>query len=358
MKTVKDVCPTSSHQPCVALVTGAAGFIGSHLVERLLREGYYVIGVDSFTDYYPSAMKKYNISNFLKHHRFTFIKADLLDLDLRALMKGNLPGAQQYRKSKAKRHDARVLPVNYVFHLAAQPGVRASWGESFEVYTRNNVLVTQRLLEAAKNVPLKKLVYASSLSVYGDAETIPTSEDVMPKPVSPYGVTKLAGEHLSLLYWRNYNVPAICLRYFTVYGPRQRPDMAFYRFIKAILEEQEIVVYGDGKQTRDFTYVDDAVNATMLAGAANSTGVVLNIGGGSRVAITECIRKLESILGKQAMLRYIENQSGDVRHTAADITRATSELGFRPQISLLDGLQAESAWLISRLKDKRVPGSE
>jgi UDP-glucose 4-epimerase len=244
------------------------------------------------------------------------------------------------RESRAPRPN-----IEYVFHLAAQPGVRGSWGIGFDPYIRSNVLATQRLLEAAKDVPLKKFVFASSSSVYGDAEALPTSEDVVPRPVSPYGVTKLAAEHLCLLYWRNYGLPVTCPRYFSVYGPRQRPDMAFYRFIKAMLKNQEIVIYGDGEQTRDFSYVDDIVEATVRSGTADLAGRILNIGSGSRVTLNETIRLLESILGKQARVRYVESQSGDVRHTAADITRATTVLGFRPQTSLADGLQAEVQWL-------------
>jgi len=331
----------------VSLVTGVAGFIGSHLAERLLQEGHRVIGVDGFIGYYPSSMKKRNIASLLRRDRFSFIEADLLDLDLVALLRVKPTAKHQLWTSQGKGQElpAHCHHVGYVFHLAAQPGVRASWGTNFEVYTRNNVLVTQRLLEAAKDVPLKKFVYSSSSSVYGNAETFPISETVMPQPVSPYGVTKLAAEHLCLLYWRNYGLPAVCLRYFSVYGPRQRPDMAFYRFIRAMLEEQEIVVYGDGEQTRDFTYVDDVVDATARAGIADFAGEVFNIGGGSRVTVNETIKVLEHILGRRARVRCVESQSGDVRHTAADITRVTTVLGFRPQTSLADGLQAEVQWL-------------
>src|SRR3990172_3831340 len=240
------------------LVTGVAGFVGSHLAERLIRDGHFVIGVDCFSDYYPRWMKENNLAQLRRDARFHFIEADLLELDLAALLRGESSSIRQRAMGDNARWDAGDGHVDYVFHLAAQAGVRESWGRNFDIYVRSNILTTQRLLEAAKELPLMKLVYASSSSVYGDAEAFPTSEDVTPHPVSPYGVTKLAGEHLCLLYWRNYGVPAVGLRYFTVYGPRQRPDMAFHRFIRAILEGMEIPVYGDGEQTRDFTYVDDA----------------------------------------------------------------------------------------------------
>lgn len=314
------------------LVTGVAGFIGSHLTERLISEGYHVIGVDAFTDYYPRQMKERNLANLRGHERFELIEGDLLDLDLVALLQGELSAGL-------------AADIEFVFHFAAQPGVRASWGENFEVYVRSNVLATQRLLEGAKETKLKKFVYASSSSVYGDAQSFPTPEDVTPHPISPYGVTKLAGEHLCQLYWRNYGVPMVCLRYFTVYGARQRPDMAFYRFIKAMLEEKEIVVYGDGEQTRDFTHVDDAVEAAIRAIEAPVVGEVFNIGGGSPVAINEVISALEDILGRRARVRHIEPQRGDVRDTWAEIAKAARVLGYHPQVRLVDGLQEQVSWM-------------
>jgi len=320
------------------LITGVAGFIGSHLTERLISEGYHVIGVDGFTDYYPRQMKERNLANLRDHERFTLIEGDLLDVDLAALLQREL---------------STGLPadIEFVFHFAAQPGVRASWGQNFEVYTRNNVLATQRLLEAAKETKLKKFVYASSSSIYGDAETFPTPEEVTPRPISPYGVTKLAGEHLCQLYWQNYSMPVVCLRYFTVYGPRQRPDMAFHRFIRAMQERQEIVVYGDGEQTRDFTYVDDAVEATVQAAEAPVVGEVFNVGGGSRVTVNEAIRLLEGITSQSARVRYEESQRGDARHTEADIRKAALAFGYDPQTSLAEGLeqQVESVSRVSGL---------
>lgn len=329
----------------ICLVTGVAGFIGSQLAERLVRDGHVVIGLDCFTDYYERAQKVDNLRNLVRHDRFELVEGDLVDLDLAAVLRGDLP-------SSGPRHsDGSGRAVQYVFHLAAQAGVRASWGRSFETYLHHNVLATQLLLEAARAVPVQKFVYASSSSVYGDAEAYPTSEDLAPRPVSPYGVTKLAAEHLAWLYWRNHGVPVVGLRYFTVYGPRQRPDMAFHRFIRSILTGGEIVVYGDGEQTRDFTYVDDAVEGTVRAAFSDVAGQVLNIGGGSRTSVNTLIRLLEEIVGKTARVRYGPPGQGDVRHTSADTRRARDLIGYAPRTPLVQGLRQETAWLQSRLRE-------
>jgi UDP-glucose 4-epimerase len=305
-----------------SLVTGCAGFIGSHLVERLLREGHEVVGIDSFTDYYAREIKEANMRGFIKDDNFHFIEEDINRLDLSEIL----------------------CNVDYIFHQAAQAGVRASWGESFRHYTDNNILATQALLEAAKDAEIKRFVYASSSSVYGDAEKLPMRESDVPKPVSPYGVTKLAGEHLCYLYWKNYGVPAISLRYFTVYGPRQRPDMAFHKFVKAILRGEKIVVYGDGTQTRDFTYIDDVVEANLLAAKKGKLGEAYNIGGGARISVNEVIRLMEEITGKKAEVEYIERQKGDVRDTYADTAKARRELGYSPKVGIEEGLRRFIAW--------------
>jgi len=311
------------------LVTGCAGFIGSHLAERLVKDGYQVIGIDCFTDYYPRKIKEANIEWLRQQPNFTFYEANLLSFDFNSI---------------TQLHDDSVT----IFHLAAQAGVRSSWGKDFKVYTENNVLATQRLLEAAKEMKLEKFIYASSSSIYGDAEIYPTPEDAIPRPISPYGVTKLAGEHLCRLYWKNYGVPIVILRYFTVYGPRQRPDMAFHKFIKAILKGEEIVVYGDGNQTRDFTYVDDVVEANILAMKAEGIiGEVFNVGGGSRISINEVINLLRSITGLKVKVRYIEQQKGDVKHTGADISRTKSLLNYHPQFPVDKGIKCEYDWLSS-----------
>ncbi len=318
--------PKTAH----CLVTGAAGFVGSHLAEKLLAQGHTVTGIDCFTDYYSPSLKRENLERMQGNSRFNFVSADLLETDLPGLLAGN---------------QSKGVKVDYVFHLAAQAGVRASWGKSFEIYTRNNILATQTLLEAARKVPLTKFVYASSSSVYGDAETYPTAEDLIPHPISPYGVSKLAGEHLCILYWRNYKVPTVSLRYFTVYGPRQRPDMGFNKFIRAMLEGSEFEIYGDGEQTRDFTFVDDAVQGTIAGAMTDVKGEVFNIGGGSRVTVNQVLSVLESILNTRAKVKYIESQKGDVRHTAADIRKAQRLLNYQPRTPMKDGLSQEAAWL-------------
>ena len=304
-----------------ALVTGCAGFIGSHLVDKLLEQGHWVIGIDCFTDYYPREMKEANISNALNHKNFEFIEKDILEME-----KGKFP------------------EVGYVFHLAAQAGVRASWDKSFEIYTRDNVQATQKLLEFYKERKINKFVYASSSSVYGDAE-LPMREESLLKPVSPYGVTKLAGENLCYLYWKNYGAPVISLRYFTVYGPRQRPDMAIHKFVKAIFKGDEITVFGDGTQTRDFTFVDDAVKANILASESDSVGEVFNVGGGSRISVNDLIGMMENIIGRRAKVKYVEKQKGDVRDTLADVNKAEEMLSWNPKININKGLRKYIEWI-------------
>lgn len=303
------------------LVTGAAGFIGSHLSEELIRQNHAVVGLDCFTDYYAKRIKLANLAGLRRTKGFEFVEGDLSKMNLFRLLRG----------------------VECIFHLAAQAGVRSSWGKSFSSYVRDNIVATQRLLEAAQANPIKKFVYASSSSIYGDSESLPTREDATPKPISPYGVTKLTGENLCYVYKRNRSVPAVVLRYFTVYGPRQRPDMAFNQFIAKIAAGREIEVYGDGEQTRDFTYVGDTVAATILALHA-SPGVVYNVGTESSTSVNEVISIIESALGKKAKIRRKEQAPGDVRATSADIGLITRELRYHPKTSLVEGLKRQIAF--------------
>jgi len=311
----------------ISIVTGAAGFIGSHLVEALLNQGQQVIGIDQFSDYYDPALKYKNISQFQNHAGFKLIEGNIQSLDWATLL----------------------VDVEVVYHQAAQPGVRASWGQSFRVYTEQNINATQVLLEAAKDaLSLKRLVFASSSSVYGDAETLPTHESICPQPVSPYGITKLAAESLCGLYYKNFDVPFTALRYFTVYGPRQRPDMAFHKFFKSVLLEQAIPIYGDGQQTRDYTFVSDAIAANLAAATVpEAVGEIFNIGGGSRVVLTEVIDTMEKVIGQPVRREYIENAIGDARHTAADVSKARKLLSYQPQVTLVDGLTQEWHWVKS-----------
>ncbi len=308
-----------------ALVTGAAGFIGSTLAATLLDRGADVVGIDCFTDYYPRPIKEANLSPIRSRQGFRFVEAALQDADLPSLLEGR----------------------THVFHLAAQAGVRKSWGRDFQTYTTNNVEATQRLLEACIGRPLERVVYASSSSVYGDLVAIPMREDALPQPVSPYGVTKLAAEQLCYLYFANYGVPTVSLRYFTVYGPRQRPDMGFHRFLRAALEGSPISLYGDGEQTRDFTFVGDAVAATIAAAERGVPGRVYNIGGGSRVSINEVLAIVERVSGRRLDIRRETAQKGDMRDTYADTTAARRDLAFSPKTPLADGIAAEYRWLES-----------
>jgi UDP-glucose 4-epimerase len=308
-----------------AVVTGVAGFIGSHLVESLLADGHDVLGIDCFVDHYPRAVKERNLARAHDYRTFRFVEGRLQDQDLPAL----LEGAEQ------------------VFHLAAQAGVRASWGRDFSLYTDHNVLATQRLLEAAVATGKPRIVYASSSSVYGDSPTLPLREDSPCRPVSPYGVTKLAAEHLGHLYHLSHALPVVSLRYFTVYGPRQRPDMAFHRFLTAARGRTPIHLYGDGEQTRDFTYVEDIVAATRAAAVSGRPGAAYNVGGGERVSLNQVLRTIEGITGCRLETLREEPQKGDMRDTFADTTAARRDLGFRSNVALADGLAREWDWLRS-----------
>lgn len=305
-----------------ALVTGAAGFIGSHLSGALLDRGAQVIGLDCFSDYYARSIKESNLEPSRMRDGFSFVEARIQDADLQRVLDG----------------------VTHVFHLAAQAGVRNSWGREFAIYTSNNVDATQILLEACIGLPIERFVYASSSSVYGDHVALPMREDAHLQPLSPYGVTKLAAEHLASLYWENYAVPAVSLRYFTVYGPRQRPDMGFHRFLRAALKDEAITVYGDGEQTRDFTFVADAVKATVAAATNGRAGEVYNIGGGSRVTVNHVMDLISRVSGRPLTIRRSPAQKGDMRHTYADTSRARQDLGFAPSVTLEEGLRQQYRW--------------
>jgi UDP-glucose 4-epimerase len=306
-----------------ALVTGVAGFIGSTLAERLLADGADVVGIDCFIDYYPRAIKERNLSSLVGRPGFRFIESSIQDADLSSLL--------------ADR--------THVFHLAAQAGVRKSWGRDFAVYTVNNIEATQVLLEACTKVTLDRIVYASSSSVYGDNVAMPMREDALPQPVSPYGVTKLAAEQLCYLYFVNYGLPTVSVRYFTVYGPRQRPDMGFHKFLRATIQGQPITLFGDGEQTRDFTFVADAVSATIAAGIKGVPGRVYNIGGGSRVSMNQVLDMIGRVTGRPPLVNPDPAQKGDMRHTYADTSLARADLAFAPTVGLEDGIASEYQWL-------------
>lgn len=306
-----------------ALVTGAAGFVGSNLARQLLREGHEVVGIDVLTDYYEVEIKRGNLAS-IPQKGFTFHEADLNTADLGALL----------------------ADVDWVFHEAGQPGVRMSWGKDFAVYVRQNIEATQRLLEAAKDAPnLERLVYASSSSVYGNAERYPTSEDDRPQPVSPYGVSKLAAEHLCSLYAANFGVPTVSLRYFTVYGPGQRTDMAFTRFVRAAVLDDTITIYGTGEQIRDFTFVSDVVAANIAAASRPvPPGTVLNVAGGSNVSVNETLAIIEDLNGRPLKVEHAEVVKGDVFRTGGDTTKISQVLGWKPEVTIEQGLARHLAW--------------
>lgn len=304
-----------------ALVTGAAGFVGSHLVDALLRDGAEVRGLDRFSDYYPASIKRSNLAEALADPRFELHEADLATEDLRPVLDG----------------------VDVVFHAAAQAGVRASWGSEFDTYLHDNLAATQRLLEAAVGCSdPPRIVYSSSSSVYGNAERYPTSEDDLPAPHSPYGVTKLAAEHLCRLYGANLGLHTVSLRYFTVYGPRQRPDMAFHRLCEAALGGEAFPLLGDGSQIRDFTFVADVVRANQQAAAADvPPGTCVNVAGGTQVSLREVIDLIGSLAGVEVPLVRFGSQRGDVVRTGGSTDRARDVLGWEPEVSLEEGLASQ-----------------
>ena len=299
------------------IVTGAAGFIGANLAEALVAAGHEVVGVDCFTDYYDPAAKEENARGL-----------DVIRLDL-------------------AEDELELDGVDGVFHLAAQAGVR-SFGDVFPVYVRRNLIATQRVFESAAAAGVR-VVFASSSSVYGEAESYPTREDATPQPISPYGITKLACEQLARAYAVGFDLDAVVLRYFTVYGPRQRPDMFFRRVCETLLEGGSFEIYGTGEQSRSFTEVGDTVGATIAAMERAPAGAVYNVGGGDEASMLEAIALLEEISGKTLGVSHVDPARGDVRRTKADVTRIREALGWEPRTSLRDGLTRMWAWASGRV---------
>ena len=305
------------------LVTGAAGFVGSHLVEQLLDDGHDVVGVDCFTPYYSPDAKRAALAGAHESDRFELIEADLREAELRSLLEG----------------------VDTVFHQAAQPGVRLSWSDGFSEYASHNVLATQRLLEAAHDTEVRRFVYASSSSVYGNQERYPTVETDLPRPYSPYGVTKLAAEHLCGLYAENWGLSTVALRYFTVFGPRQRPDMSIHRLCEAVGTGASFPRFGDGTQVREFTYVADIVAANLAAAAADvAPGTVVNIAGGGEITLNDLIALVGQLAGTDVVIEDHPAQAGDAKRNGAATDLAEQLLGWTPQVSLRDGIAAQLAW--------------
>ena len=315
-------------------MTGCAGFLGSHLAERLLADGYEVVGLDCFNDYYPRTIKELNVARLRDEARFTLHELDL----------------------SRDRLDGVLEGVHEVYHLAAQAGVRGSFGDSFKHYARNNIEATQRLLEQAGRSPVSAFVFASSSSVYGNAAAYPTPEATPRRPISPYGMTKVATEEIAAVYHRVHGVPTVGLRYFTTYGPRQRPDMAFNRFIRSALVGEPIVIFGDGRQGRDFTYVADVIDGTRAAAAHGLPGTVYNLGAGAPVELRVVIDVLEELLGQRLIVEHRPRAAGDVDRTCADSSRARRELNVVPTTSLATGLAAEVEWMLAARETAAMRG--
>ena len=305
------------------IVTGAAGFIGSTLSEKLIEQGFYVIGIDSLNNNYSIKLKQSNLAGLLNNKNFEFVNSNIIDIDF----------------------SNKYSDIEAVFHQAATAGVRSSWGTNFREYTENNILATQHLLESFKDSRLKKFIYASSSSVYGNSDTFPLKISTLTKPVSPYGVTKLAAENLVNSYYVNYGLPTVSLRYFTVYGPRQRPDMAFHIFLKSAIKNNQIDIFGNGEQIRDFTYIDDVVNANMLSLEFGVDGGIYNIGGGNNISINETLKLIESITNKSLNINYKDTQKGDVKQTQADISESRIQLRYEPGFDIKTGLENEYEWI-------------
>jgi nucleoside-diphosphate-sugar epimerase len=306
-----------------ALITGVAGFIGSSLAEKLLKDNFKVIGIDSFTNYYSTRIKEKNIENCLKHPNFSFIRQDLDTLDL----------------------SASVEKTDYFFHLSAQPGVRASWGKEFATYVKNNISVTQKILESLKNsTRLKKFVFASSSSVYGRAKYLPIDEKHPTNPISPYAATKKACELLAYTYHSIYSISVSCLRFFTVYGPRQRPDMAIHKFTRLIMQNKPIPMYGDGTTERDYTYCTDIIDGIVAALDADLGFEIINLGESNVVALRDMIGLIETHVGKKAVIEQLPEQPGDVKITYADVGKAKRLLGYSPSVHIDEGIKNFVGW--------------
>ncbi|MEO5760861.1 MAG: NAD-dependent epimerase/dehydratase family protein [Vicinamibacteria bacterium] len=308
------------------VVTGACGFIGSHLCDRLLDASHEVVGIDGYVPFYPREMKEKNIAKAQASGRFTLHEALI---------------------EKSDRLESILEGATAIYHLAAQAGVRASWGDHFKGYVDHNVLGTQRLLEAAVVAKVPRVIYASSSSVYGDVKELPLRESMALAPVSPYGVTKLAAEHLVHLYGKADDLSVTSLRFFTVYGPRQRPDMAFHRFLKAVRDGQPITLYGDGEQTRDFTYVSDLIDVLQASVVQGRPGLVYNVGGGQRISVLKVLETIATVTGRAVKIDKQAGQKGDMRDTLADTALAAADLGFIPKTPLATGLKAEWEWICS-----------
>jgi nucleoside-diphosphate-sugar epimerase len=311
-----------------AMVTGVAGFIGSTLAQELLDGGWEVVGIDCLTDYYDVRLKRENLAPLLDHSAFTWVEDDLVTADLTPLLEG----------------------VTAVFHQAAQAGVRASWGEEFDHYLHCNIAATQRLLETCKGIEGLRVVYASSSSVYGDVDRVPMREEDRPQPHSPYGVTKLAAEHMCRLYTRNFGLETVSLRYFTVFGPRQRPDMAMHRIIRSCLTGCEFSLFGDGTARRDFTHVSDIVAANIAAAERGTPGTVHNVGGGNQVDMNTLLEMIGRLADSHPNVVRQGAQRGDVRQTLADTSAAQADLGYSPRVGLEEGLLSEILWMEGMLQ--------
>lgn len=312
----------------IVLVTGACGFIGTNLCQSLLADGHSVTGVDAFTENYERRLKRANCDVLSKFKSYTHIECDLLNVDLATLVGGK----------------------DVIFHLAGQPSVHNSWGNDFQVYSNRNIVLTQRLLDAANAAKIGRLVNSSSSSIYGRVTSAPTRESDEKRPISPYGVTKLAAENLVTLYGSEFGLSTVSLRYFTVFGPRQRPDMAFNKLIHAGSNGKSFPLHGDGSQIRDFTFVGDVVEANKLAAFADvSPGSVFNIGGGSPVAMSETINMLEEIMERKIQLEHKPLGPGNPMLTTADCTAAYSALGWKPNMDIYQGLKAQVAWQLEQV---------